>query len=81
MSYLSTNPTFAELHKVCFESTNSCILNDVQQQFTFLYMRIGMNLEHNYKLSTHGLCKEVILYRSGLCNRVVIKYGLVVFGI
>jgi len=31
-----------------------------------------------YKLSsTCGLCNEVILYRSGLCNKVVIKYTLV----
>jgi len=37
-------------------------------------MRIGINLGHIYELSsTHGLCKEVILYRSGLCNKVVIK--------
>jgi len=41
-------------------------------------MRPGINLGCNYKLnSTHGLCKEVILYRSGFCNKVVIKYALV----
>jgi len=36
----------------------------------------GMNLGCNYnKLdSAYGLCKEVNLYRSGLCNKVVIKY-------
>jgi len=45
-------------------------------------MRTGTNLWHNYKLdSTCGLCKEVISYRSGLCNKVVIKYALVIFGI
>jgi len=44
-------------------------------------MRVGINLGRNYKLSsTRGLCKEVILYRSGLCNKVVIKYALVIFG-
>jgi len=41
-------------------------------------MRTGTNLGHNY--STCGLCKEVFLYRSDLCNKVVIKYALVIFG-
>jgi len=40
-------------------------------------MRTGMNLGRNYKLSAHGLCKEVILYSSGLVD---IKYALVIFG-
>jgi len=44
-------------------------------------MRTGMNLGCNYKFSVRGLCKEVILYRSGLCNKVVIKYALIIFGI
>jgi len=40
-------------------------------------MRIGTNLGRNYKLSsTCDLYKEVLLYRSGLCNKVVIKYAL-----
>jgi len=34
-------------------------------------VRTGTDLKHNYKLSsTCGLCKEVILYRSDLCNKV-----------
>jgi len=42
-------------------------------------MRKGTNLGCKYKLnSTCGLCKEEILYRSGLCNKVVIKYALVI---
>jgi len=40
-------------------------------------MKKGMNLGRNYKLSARDLCKEVILYRSGICNKVVIKYALI----
>jgi len=35
-------------------------------------MRTGTNPGCNYKLnSTCGLCKQIILYRIGLCNKVV----------
>jgi len=45
-------------------------------------MRTGMNLGYYYKLGTKcGLCKEIILCRSGFCNKVVIKYALVIFEI